>query len=154
MCYLKFLHFHSFLKNQFQTNIKSLQCNNGGEYDNHQFPQLFPQNDIQMCFSCPYTSQQNGKLECMFCTINNVIRLLLFRTPIPPTYWVQALHMASHLLNILLTTTVLNDTPFLKLFLKQPLYSHLLALVFYAFLTLSHPISYPRAPLRMSSLGT
>lgn len=49
---------------------------------------------------------------------------LLFQVHLPPTYWVEALHMAIHLLNILLSTSLNNDTPFHKLFNKHPAYSH------------------------------
>ncbi|KAJ9553553.1 hypothetical protein OSB04_017598 [Centaurea solstitialis] len=76
-------------------------------------------------FSCLYTSQQNGKSERMLRIINNVVRTLLFQAHLPPTYWVEALHMASHLLNILPSTALHHDTPFHKLFDKQPSYSHL-----------------------------
>ncbi|KAL4587848.1 hypothetical protein LXL04_000722 [Taraxacum kok-saghyz] len=89
------------------------------------FHQLFDQNGIQMRFSCPYTSQQNGKSERMLRIINNTIRTLLFHARMPPTYWVEALHMATYLLNILPTTTLNNDTPYYKLFQKQPSYAHL-----------------------------
>ena len=33
----KFLHFTNFVKTQFEKDIKSLQCDNGGEFDNSQF---------------------------------------------------------------------------------------------------------------------
>ncbi|KAL4588677.1 hypothetical protein LXL04_001570 [Taraxacum kok-saghyz] len=121
----KFVHFRSFVKNQFETDIKSFQCDNGGEYNNLKFHQLFDQNGILMRFSCPHTSQQNGKSERMLRTINNVIRTILFHARLPPDYWVEALHMAAHLLNILPTTTLENDIPYHKLYNKQPTYSHL-----------------------------
>lgn len=35
----------------------------------------------------------------MIRTINNVIRTLLFQAHLPPQYWVEALFMATHLLN-------------------------------------------------------
>ncbi|GJT74026.1 ribonuclease H-like domain-containing protein [Tanacetum coccineum] len=47
----------------FTCEIKSLQCDHGGEFNNHAFHKLFADNGIQFCFSCPRTSQQNGKSE-------------------------------------------------------------------------------------------
>lgn len=44
-------------------------------------------------------------------TINNVIRTLLFHACMPPTYWVEAIHMDTDLLNIIPTITIQNDTP-------------------------------------------
>ncbi|KAL4561507.1 hypothetical protein LXL04_033674 [Taraxacum kok-saghyz] len=86
---------------------------------------LFSIGSIQLRFSCPYTSQQNGKSERMIRTINNVIRTLLFHAHVPPQYWVEALHMAVYLSNILPSTTLNNTTPYHKLFNEPPKYDHL-----------------------------
>ncbi|GJT73970.1 ribonuclease H-like domain-containing protein, partial [Tanacetum coccineum] len=75
----KFIHFRAFVKNQFQCDIKSLQCDHGGEFDNNALHQLFATNGITIRFSCLKTSQQNGKSERMIRTINNLIRTLLFQ---------------------------------------------------------------------------
>ncbi|GJW98905.1 ribonuclease H-like domain-containing protein [Tanacetum coccineum] len=89
-------------------------CDHGGEYDNTRFHDLFCQNGIQFRFSCPRTSQQNGKSERMLHTINNLIRTLLFQAHIPPSYWVEALNMVAHLLNILPSTAINNEITFTK----------------------------------------
>ena len=70
----KFMMFRNFVKTQFKSEIKSFQCNHGGEFDNHSFHKLFADNGIQFRFSCPRTSQQNEKSERMIRTINNLIR--------------------------------------------------------------------------------
>ncbi|GJU79735.1 ribonuclease H-like domain-containing protein [Tanacetum coccineum] len=100
-------------------------CDHGGEYDNTRFHELFRQNGIQFWFSCPRTSQQNGKSERMLRTINNLIRTLLFQAHMPPSYWVEALNMAAHLLNILPSTAINNEIPFIKLYNQTPTYEHL-----------------------------
>jgi hypothetical protein len=51
--------------------------------------------------SCPYTFAQNGKAERVIRTTNNTVRSLLFHASVPPTFWVAALNMVTHLLNIL-----------------------------------------------------
>lgn len=56
-----FLHFCTYVKTQFKCEIKSFQCDHGGEFDNHQFHFLFDQNGIQFRFPYPHTSQQNGR---------------------------------------------------------------------------------------------
>ncbi|GJV81664.1 ribonuclease H-like domain-containing protein [Tanacetum coccineum] len=121
----KFLHFRSYVKNQFKCEIKAFQCDHGGEFDNTNLLHLFEKIGIQFCFSCPRTSQQNGKSERMVRTINNVICTLLFQAHIPPTFWVEALHMAAYLLNLLPSTAINNDIPCTKLFQKEPDYSRL-----------------------------
>ncbi|GKA55636.1 ribonuclease H-like domain-containing protein, partial [Tanacetum coccineum] len=105
--------------------VPALQCDHGGEYDNTRFHNLFRQNGMQFRFSCPKTSQQNGKSERMLRTLNNITRTLLFQAHIPPSYWVEALNMAAHLLNILPSTAINNEIPFTKLHNKPPTYDHL-----------------------------
>lgn len=80
---------------------------------------------------------KNGNFEHILCTINNMVRTLPFHAHLPPMYLVEALYMEVHLLNILPSTTMQNDTPFHKLFNKQPFYSHLWGLVVYVILTLN-----------------
>ena len=121
----KFLHFSKYVKNQFGTKIKSLQCDNGGEFDNSRFHDFFASNGMTFRFSCPYTSQQNGKSERMIYTINNAVRSLLLQAQLPSSFWVEALHTAVHILNILPTKTLQNRTPFSVLFKKLISYSHL-----------------------------
>ncbi|GJZ42818.1 ribonuclease H-like domain-containing protein [Tanacetum coccineum] len=96
-----FVAFRAYVNKQFNVDIKALQCDHGGEYDNTRFHDLFRQNGIQFQFSCPRTSQQNGKFD------------------------VEALNMAAHLLNILLSTAINNEIPFTKLYNQTPTYEHL-----------------------------
>ncbi|GJU98562.1 ribonuclease H-like domain-containing protein [Tanacetum coccineum] len=117
--------FRAYVNKQFNVDIEALQCDHRGEYDNTRFHDLFCQNGIQFRFSFPRTSQQNGKSERMLRTINNLIRTLLFQDHIPPSYWVEALNMTAHLLNILPSTAINNEIPFTKLYNQTPTYEHL-----------------------------
>ncbi|GJV46170.1 ribonuclease H-like domain-containing protein [Tanacetum coccineum] len=130
-----FVAFRAYVNKQFNVDIKALQCDHGGEYDNTRFHDLFRQNGIQFQFSCPRTSQHNGKSERMLRTINNLIRTLLFQANIPPSYWVEALNMAAYLLNILPSTAIKNEIPFTKLYNQTPTYEHLCVLDVFAILT-------------------
>jgi hypothetical protein len=40
-----------------------------------------------------------AQAKCALCTINNILRLLLFQASLPPVYWVQALYTATYILN-------------------------------------------------------
>ncbi|GJV27034.1 ribonuclease H-like domain-containing protein [Tanacetum coccineum] len=120
-----FVTFRACVNKQFNVDIKALQYDHDGEYDNTRFHDLFYQNAMQFQFSCPRTSQQNGKSERMLRTINNLIRTLLFQAHIPPSYWVEALNMDAHLLNILPSTAINNEIPFTKLYNQTPTYEHL-----------------------------
>ncbi|GJS23513.1 ribonuclease H-like domain-containing protein [Tanacetum coccineum] len=75
-------------------------------------------------------------------TINNLIRTLLFQANLPPTFWVEALNMATHLLNILPSTAITNEIPYTRLFGKQPDYSLLRT-----FGCLCYPHLYPNHKL-------
>ncbi|GKB81767.1 ribonuclease H-like domain-containing protein [Tanacetum coccineum] len=86
-----FVTFRAYVNKQFNVDIKALQCDHGGEYDNTRFHNLFRQNGMQFRFSCPKTSQQNGKSERMLRTLNNITRTLLFQAHKPPSYWVKEL---------------------------------------------------------------
>lgn len=138
----KFVEFSTYIQNQFKQTIKSFQCDNGGEYNNTQFHDYFSTHDIKFRFPCPHTSQQNGKSERMLRTINNIIRTLLFHAHIPPTYWVEALYMATHLLNILPSTSIKNETPHFRLFQIHPTYTHfcIFGCLCFAHLTTSHKL--------------
>ncbi|GKB27817.1 ribonuclease H-like domain-containing protein [Tanacetum coccineum] len=61
----KFVLFRNYVRTQFKCEIKSFQCDHGGEFNNRHLHTLFTQNGIQFRFSCPQTSQQNGKFERM-----------------------------------------------------------------------------------------
>nr|GEX25358.1 ribonuclease H-like domain-containing protein [Tanacetum cinerariifolium] len=56
-------------------------------------------------------------------TINNLIRTLLFQANLPPTFWVEALNVAIHLLNFLPSTAISNEIPYTCLFGTNPDYS-------------------------------
>lgn len=101
------------------------QCDNGCEFANSSFQRHFDKQGMTFRFSCPYTSQQNGKSERMIRTVNNTIRSLLFHSKLPPIFWVEALHVAVHLQNILPSSSINNQTSFYLLFNKRPTYDHL-----------------------------
>jgi hypothetical protein len=75
--------------------------------------------------SCPYTSPQNGKVECIIRLINNVIRTLLIQAFLPERYWAEGLHTATNLLNRLPTRAIQAACPHLALFGSAPSYEHL-----------------------------
>lgn len=61
----------------------------------------------------------------MIRSINKVIHTLLFQSHLPPTFWVEALHMAAHLINITPSSSINNGIPFSKLYNKPPSFLHL-----------------------------
>jgi histone deacetylase 1/2 len=76
--------FFAYVHTQFGCTIKSIQCDNGREFDNSSSRTFFLAKGVSLRMSCPYTSQQNGKAERMLRTINNATRTLLFQASMPP----------------------------------------------------------------------
>jgi hypothetical protein len=61
----------------------------------------------------------------MIRTTTNMIRCLLFQASVPATYWAEALHTATHLLNRLPSKAVSHPTPHFALYGTAPSYDHL-----------------------------
>jgi hypothetical protein len=75
--------------------------------------------------SCPYTSLQNGKVERIIHSVNNVILTLLIQASLSGRYWVEELHIATYMLNHLSTTAIQAACPHIALFGSAPSYEHL-----------------------------
>jgi hypothetical protein len=71
--------FFSYVRTQFDSSIKVVQCDNGREFDHSSARTFFLTHGVTFRMSCPYTSQQNGRAERILRTINNIVRSLLFQ---------------------------------------------------------------------------
>jgi hypothetical protein len=60
---------------------------------------FFSAHDTAFRLSFPYTSQQNGKAERIWRTINDCIRTLLLHSVAPLSFWVEALNTATYVIN-------------------------------------------------------
>ncbi|GJV72297.1 reverse transcriptase domain-containing protein [Tanacetum coccineum] len=84
-----FVAFRAYVNKQFNVDIKALQCDHGGEYDNTRFHDLFRQNGIQFRFSFPRTSQQNGKSELIMSSATSAVTYTSVYTDFEPgrAFW-------------------------------------------------------------------
>ncbi|PKU80705.1 Retrovirus-related Pol polyprotein from transposon TNT 1-94 [Dendrobium catenatum] len=144
----KFILFSKMVKCQFNSNIKIVRTDGGGEYLNNTFKQFCQQQGIQHQYTCPYTPAQNGVAERKNRHILETIRSLLIHANAPPTLWVEALHTAIHIINRLPTTTLKHNTPFKKLYNKSPSYNHLKT-----FGCLCYPWLRPYSKSKLSTLS-
>lgn len=71
----------TFIKNQFQCNIKQFQSDNGSEYINHTVQELCQSKGITQLFSSPYSPNQNGSAERINLNIGNKLRAALIDSP-------------------------------------------------------------------------
>jgi histone deacetylase 1/2 len=105
--------------------ILAIQCDNGGEFLNTRLDTFCAAHGVLLRFSCPHTSQQNGKAERAIRTTNDVIRTLIFQAYLPPSFWAEALYTATYLINICPTSAINFSTPYTKLFGLPPSYNDL-----------------------------
>jgi hypothetical protein len=91
------LHFFAWVSTQFGLTIKVVQCDNGREFDNSTSCAFFLSHGVQLCMSCPYSSQ-NGKAKRMIRTTTETMRILL-QASLPTRFWPESLHTSTYLLN-------------------------------------------------------
>jgi hypothetical protein len=101
---------------------------------------------VVLWISCPYTSLQNGKAKYSLCTINNIIRSLLFRASMPARYWVEGLHTATYLLNRLPCKVINASCPYVTLYGVTPSYEHLRVFSCVCYRNLSAQAAHKLAP--------
>jgi hypothetical protein len=116
--------FFSYVSTQFGSTIKTIQCDNGREFDNS-CTRSFLTHGVLLRMLCSYTSPQNDKAEHIIRSTNNVMRSLLFQAFLPAPYWVESLHTATFLLNRLPTKTINASRSYFTLFGTTPTYEHL-----------------------------
>jgi histone deacetylase 1/2 len=91
--------FFAYVHTQFRLPIVAFQSDNGTEYGNIAMRSFFSAHDTAFRLSCPYTSQQNGKAERILRTINDCICTLLLHSASPLSFWVEALNIATYVIN-------------------------------------------------------
>jgi hypothetical protein len=69
--------FFAYVATQFGSTIKAIQCDNRREFDDYSTRTFLMSKGTHLRMSCPYTSSQNGKVERIIRSINNVTRTLL-----------------------------------------------------------------------------
>ncbi|PRQ16309.1 putative RNA-directed DNA polymerase [Rosa chinensis] len=125
--------FHSFQKfkllveNQFDTKIKSLRCDNGGEYTSAVFQSFLSNNGIAQQFSCPHTPEQNGMAERKHRHLIELTRTLFAQSSLPFKYWVEIVQTSVYLINRLPSSSLHFISPFEQLFNTAPDYNFLRA---------------------------
>ena len=91
----------------------------------HQFQTYLQNHGILSQRSCPYTPQQNGVAERKNRHLLDTVRSLLLESSVPAKFWPEALATAVHLINRLPSHRLSNQTPYFRLFHKDPTYTHL-----------------------------
>ncbi|GJS59958.1 ribonuclease H-like domain-containing protein [Tanacetum coccineum] len=122
-----FVTFRAYVNQQFNVDIKALQCDHGGEFDNTPMgalPRAFfaTWHPVSVSLVPKPPNKIGNRTDVTY--PNNITRTLLFSTQ-THLVLVEALNMAAHLLNILPSSAINNEIPFTKLYNKPPTYDHL-----------------------------
>ena len=88
----------------------------------HEFQSFLQNQGIISQRSCPSTLGQNGVAERKNPHLLDIVRTLLLESSVPPRFWCEALSTVVHLINRLLSPTLQNVSPFIKLFRHSPSY--------------------------------
>lgn len=120
-----FIKFQKLVENQFDKKIKVFQCDGGGEFNSSGFHDHLSQSGIQLQMSCPGTPEQNGVAERKHRHIVETGLTMLFHANIPLFLWTEIFLAAVYLINRMPTSVLLNDSPYSKLYGKEPNYRSL-----------------------------
>uniref|UniRef100_A0A803PM38 Integrase catalytic domain-containing protein n=1 Tax=Cannabis sativa TaxID=3483 RepID=A0A803PM38_CANSA len=118
-----FVQFKLLVENQFNSRVKRVQTDWGGEYQG--FPRFGSDHGIGFQHPCPHTSGQNGRAERKHRHIVEMGLTLLAQAHVPQKYWWDAFQTAVYLINRLPTPVLKLKTPFEVLFKQQPDYKFL-----------------------------
>jgi histone deacetylase 1/2 len=118
-----FKDFQTLVERQFDKKIRSIQTDWGGEYQ--ALSPFFKRVGITHRVSYPHAHQQNGTAERKHRHIVEVGLTLLAHASMPLKFWDEALLTAVFLINRLPSRVINNETPFYRLFGKEPDYTSL-----------------------------
>ena len=118
-----FLNFQALVERQFDCKILALQSDWGGEYRN--LNSFFQQIGISHHVSCPHAHQQNGSAERKHRHIVEVGLALLAAASMPLKFWDEAFLTAVHLINMLPSRVINNESPVERLLHTKPDYTSL-----------------------------
>ncbi|GJW16872.1 retrovirus-related pol polyprotein from transposon TNT 1-94 [Tanacetum coccineum] len=116
--------FINLVQTQCSRKIKTFQSDGGTEFVNQIVRKIFEDNGTFHRFSCPYTSQQNGRAERKHGHIVETGLAMLFNAHVPASYWVDAFTTATFIINRLPTPLLKNKSPFELLFNQHPQYDN------------------------------
>lgn len=85
-----FIWFKKYVENMLNTTIKSLKCDEGGEYTKQTFQKYLADHGIVQRFSCPKHPEQNGLAERKHRHLVEIGIVLLSHLYIPTSYWFDA----------------------------------------------------------------
>ncbi|KAK9133330.1 hypothetical protein Scep_012858 [Stephania cephalantha] len=116
-----FIQFKTMAEKQLESPIKILQTDGGGEFQ--AVDNLLTAHGIIHRVSCPYTSQQNGRVERKHRHVVETGLPLLAQSSMHMVFWPFAFQSVVYLINRLPTSTLANISPYEILYKQVPQYN-------------------------------
>ncbi|TQD95848.1 hypothetical protein C1H46_018590 [Malus baccata] len=120
-----FVSFYNFIFNQFQTSIKILHSDGGGEYIGKAFQLFLSDKGIKHQLSCLHTPEQNGIAERKHRHIIETSITLLQSASLPSLFWSFACQTSVYLINRMPSPALGNKSPFQLVYNFIPTIQHL-----------------------------
>ncbi|GJS54971.1 zinc finger, CCHC-type containing protein [Tanacetum coccineum] len=98
----KFKEWKQLVENQTGRKLKKLITDNGLEFCNQEFNNLYKESGIERHLTVVETPQQNGLAERMNRMLLNKFRCLLIQSALPDSFWAEATVTAAYLINRIL----------------------------------------------------
>ncbi|PWA89235.1 Cysteine-rich RLK (receptor-like protein kinase) 8 [Artemisia annua] len=117
--------FCSYVSNHFNKTIKTIRSDNGLEFLNSSLITFLEHHGIKHQTTCPYTPQQNARVERKHKQLLEVARALRFQANFPIHFWGHCILTATYLINRLPSKPIHNKSPFECLYGEPPSLDHL-----------------------------
>ncbi|KAI3810709.1 hypothetical protein L1987_20331 [Smallanthus sonchifolius] len=114
------------LENLFNLKVRRIRSDNGSEFKNSKMGLFCLKKGIHHEFSVLYVPQQNGVAERKNRTLVETARTMLADSKLPVTFWAEAVNIACHVLNRVLTIKRHNKTCYELLNNRKPNLEYLL----------------------------
>nr|GFA93067.1 ribonuclease H-like domain-containing protein [Tanacetum cinerariifolium] len=104
--------FISEIENLKKLKVKTIRCDNGGEFRNKEMNDFCSKKGIKREFSNARTPQQNGVAERRNITLIEAAKTMLADAKLPVTFWAEAVNTACYVQNKVLVNKSQNKTPY------------------------------------------
>ncbi|GJV13453.1 cysteine-rich receptor-like protein kinase 8 [Tanacetum coccineum] len=117
--------FYTYVETQFKTKIQKIRSDNGTKFANNTLTEFFNTKGIIHQTSCPYTPQQNARVERKHRHLLEVARALQFQANLPKHLWGYCILTATYLINRLPSKILNYKSPYELLYNQPPPLDHL-----------------------------
>ncbi|WVZ76652.1 hypothetical protein U9M48_024608 [Paspalum notatum var. saurae] len=115
------------LRNESHKAMRAIHSDNGGEFRNSRFENLYRHLGLEHQFSSPYTPLQNSVVERKNRTLVEMARTMLDEHSTPRRCWAKAVNTACYIANWIFLRALLGKTLYELRFGRQPSIKHLRA---------------------------